>query len=170
MIVIAILIILNIFVFLITKNDPNSSLIYGMNYLFLEYKLYFQPLTSMFMHANWTHLFMNMAVLFQFGTILQKEIGVLKFLLLYLIGGVITSLVSLLFMLNFKLEHTLVGASGALSVLIGFMALRDKNLRNGLIVAMLLISFAPLLLGVPVAWYGHIIGFIVGWIAALILP
>ncbi len=169
MVVVIGLIVVNILIFLITKDSLDASVIYGMNSLFLEHKLFFQPLSSMFMHANWTHLFMNMAVLFQFGTILEREIGVFKFLALYMIGGVLTSLLSLVFMLNFGIDSTLVGASGALSVLIGFMALKDKNLRVGLVVAILLISFAPLLLGMPVAWYAHIIGFILGWIVALVI-
>jgi membrane associated rhomboid family serine protease len=63
----------------------------------------------------------------------------------------------------------LVGASGAISVLIGFLALKDIVNRKGLIIWILLISFAPLLLGLPIAWYAHIIGFLLGWILGLIL-
>ena len=169
MIVISILIILNIAVFLITKDNHSASLIYGMNTYFLENRLFWQPITSMFMHGNFTHLFMNMAVLFQFGVILQREIGTFRFIMLYMIGGVLTSLFSLAFMSFVGLDHTLVGASGALSVLIGFMALKDKNLRAGLVIAILLISFVPLLIGMPVAWYAHIIGFIIGWLVALVV-
>ena len=63
----------------------------------------------------------------------------------------------------------LVGASGAISVLLGLVALRDRFNRKGIIIWVLLISFAPLLLGLPIAWYAHIIGFIIGWLMGYIL-
>ena len=62
----------------------------------------------------------------------------------------------------------LVGASGAISVIMGWYALKDTYQRKGIIVWILLISFAPLLLGLPVAWYAHIIGFVIGWLIGLI--
>ncbi len=61
-----------------------------------------------------------------------------------------------------------IGASGAICVLIGFYAVIDKNSTKGLIVAILLMSFVPLLMGVNVAWYGHIFGFMCGYILAKI--
>jgi len=69
----------------------------------------------------------------------------------------------------FGLEHNVVGASGAISVLFGWFAKKDPHLRGGLVVAILIISFVPLLMGVPVAWYGHLIGFVLGWILGYIL-
>ena len=63
----------------------------------------------------------------------------------------------------------LIGASGAISVLLGWYALRDKYQRQGIIIWVLLISFAPLLLGLPVAWYAHLIGFAFGWLLGYVL-
>ena len=64
---------------------------------------------------------------------------------------------------------SLVGASGAISVIIGYIALKDRFNRQSLIIWILLISFAPLLLGLPVAWYSHLIGFAIGWLLGFIL-
>jgi len=36
-------------------------------------------------------------------------------------------------------------------------------------VSILIISFVPLLMGVPVAWYGHLIGFVLGWLIAFVI-
>jgi len=63
----------------------------------------------------------------------------------------------------------LVGASGAISVLLGWFALKDKVQRKGIIVWILLISLAPLLLGLPIAWYSHFIGFALGWVMGYFL-
>ncbi len=161
-----ILILLNILMFLYTQHSYEKHLIYGLNTLFTEREFYWQPFTTMFMHANWSHLFMNMAVLFQFGVLLERDLNAhLKYLIIYFVGGVITSLISYYYIAHFAPDTNLVGASGALSVLFGWFANRMPNLRGGLIVSILLISFLPLLLGINVAWYAHLIGFGLGWLA-----
>jgi len=66
----------------------------------------------------------------------------------------------------FWFKSCLVGASGAISVLFGWIAYVDRFNRKGIFVAILLISFAPLLLGINIAWYAHLIGFGVGFCIA----
>jgi len=164
------LIALNVLVFLYTQDNYALSERYGLNMLFTEKNYYWQPLTSMFMHANWTHLLMNMAVLFQFGVLLERELhATWRYLLIYFLGGLITSFLSYIYIANFEPNVNLVGASGALSVLFGWFALKDPHLRGGLIVSILLISFLPLLMGMNVAWYAHLIGFGIGWLAGYII-
>lgn len=165
-----ILIALNLLVFLLTQENYELSVRYGLNMLFVEQNYYWQPLTSIFMHASWTHLFMNMAVLFQFGMLLERELDAKgRYLLIYFVGGLITSLLSFLYISYFDPEVNLVGASGALSVLFGWFALKDPHLRGGLIVSMLLISFVPLMMGMNIAWYAHLIGFGIGWIVGFFI-
>ena len=118
----------------------------------------------MFVHGGVMHILMNMAVLYQFGNEVEKAIGKVKFISLYFIGGLLTSFGSLAYMYFTSNWSNLVGASGAISVIVGFIALRDKFNRKGLVIWILLISFAPLLLGFPIAWYSHLIGFVLGWI------
>ena len=161
-----ILILINLVVFLATKDNYELGIRYGLNMLFIQEHYYWQPLTSMFMHASWTHLLMNMAVLFQFGMLLERELNAhWRYLAIYFVGGLITSLLSYLYISNFDQSINLVGASGALSVLFGWFALKDPHLRGGLIVSILLISFVPLTMGMNIAWYAHLIGFVLGWIS-----
>lgn len=158
-----ILIAINVLVYFLT-DDPVSHVKYGLNGYFFE-GAWWQPLTSMFMHASLSHLAMNMVVLFQFGYLLEKELNAhLKYLLIYLGGGVVTGLLTVWFISAAGLGHNVVGASGAISVLFGWFACKDAHLRGGLIAAIVIISFVPLLMGVPVAWYGHLIGFVLGWV------
>lgn len=165
-----ILIAINLLVFLVTQENYELSVRYGLNMLYSEQNYYWQPFTSMFMHANWTHLLMNMAVLFQFGMLLERELDAKgRYLLIYFVGGLITSLLSYLYISYFDPEVNLVGASGALSVLFGWFALKDPHLRGGLIVSMLLISFVPLMMGMNIAWYAHLIGFGIGWLAGYVI-
>lgn len=163
-----ILIAINVFVYFLTS-DPVSHVKYGLNAYFWQ-GAWWQPLSSMFIHANLTHLAMNMVVLFQFGYLLEKELGAhVRYLIIYLGGGIVTSLLTLWFMRATGMDHNVVGASGAISVLFGWFAAKDPHLRGGLIVSILIISFVPLLMGVPIAWYAHLIGFGLGWLLAFVV-
>lgn len=164
-----IIILITIFGYFIQTSLQNGSILMGLNYYFLVYEFYWQPLTTIFAHGGVFHIAMNMFILFQFGNLLEQYIGVKRFLFLYLVGGVLTSLGSFAFMVSFDLNHNLVGASGAISLLLGYIALKDPYQRKGMIVWILLISFAPLLIGMPVAWYAHLIGFTLGFLLALFI-
>ena len=164
-----IIILTNIIMFAIQNTLQNGDLILGLNIYFFEAELRYQLLSTMFVHGGIAHILMNMFVLFQFGNLIENTIGVPKYLLLYFIGGILTSVGSLAYMYYTGNWANLVGASGAISVLLGWFALKDTYQRSGIIVWILLISFAPLLLGMPVAWYAHLIGFALGWIMGYIL-
>ncbi|ECP6317140.1 rhomboid family intramembrane serine protease [Campylobacter jejuni] len=163
------LIFLNILCYFLISYDYYNIL--GLNILFFN-GAYWQLLSSMFLHGNLTHLILNMIVLFQFGRILETYLGALRFIFIYFVGGLLCSLLSVFYVyFDFKYfgeNINVIGASGAICVLMGFYAVLDKNSTKGLIVAILLMSFAPLLIGINVAWYGHIFGFMCGYILAKI--
>lgn len=165
--VVVFLILINVACFFFVPENLYQEL--SLNILFFT-GFYWQLLISMFLHANMTHLILNMLVLFQFGFILEKFLGSFRFMILYLLGGLLCSLLSV-FWLYFEARFlnefsSVVGASGAICVLIGFYAYLDKRATAGLVVAILLMSFVPLLMGVNVAWYAHIFGFLCGFLAA----
>lgn len=169
------LIILNGLIFILQTwffDTDLFDLYFSLNLLFFEENFLWQPLSSMFLHGNFTHLVLNMIVLFSFGRILESYMGSVKFALLYFVGGLITSLLSafyLLFAFEFWGQKIfLVGASGAICVLMGFYAFLDKTSTKGIVVAILLMSFLPLFMGINVAWYGHIFGFMSGYILAFL--
>lgn len=161
------LIIINIICYFLSIQFIDSNIFFGLNNLLFK-GFYWQPLTSMFMHGSFNHLAMNMVVLFQLGFLIEKRRGWKFFLFFYLIGGVLSALLSLIFMIIFNLDHTLVGASGSLSVLLGFLACKDKELRYGLILMIVFVSFVPEFFGMQIAWYTHFIGFGLGYLYALI--
>ena len=155
---------ITVLMYIVQINMDYGSAILGLNYLFLKEGFYHQIFSTMFTHGGIAHLGMNMFVLYQFGNMIEKHFGVKIFLFLYLIGGVLTSLGSFYFMYTIGFNHNLVGASGAITVLLGFIALMDKTQRKGIITWVLLISVAPLLIGLPIAWYAHFIGMAIGLI------
>lgn len=163
-----ILIALTVFMYVVQITIPNGVLYMGLNIYFLENSFWWQPLSTMFTHHGIGHLLMNMFVLYQFGNLIEEYKGKSQLLILYFVGGIATSLLSFLYMDVFNAYANLGGASGAISVLFGYVALVDTYQRKGILMWILIISFAPLLIGLPVAWYAHLIGFALGWLIGMI--
>src|SRR5574344_2542289 len=163
-----ILIFVTVLAYIFQINIKSGSILMGLNLYFLVGGFYWQPLSSMFSHGGIAHLGMNMFVLWQFGNMLERFMGKKRFLLLYFITGIITSLLSFLYIFYVDIHVNLVGASGAICAILGYFAFFEKSQRSGIVTWILLISVAPLLIGLPIAWYAHIIGLIVGFIYAII--
>jgi len=85
--------------------------------------VYFTLITSMFMHGGWAHLLGNMLFLWVFGDNIENRIGHLRYLIFYLVCGIIASL-SHVFLAGADSLIPSLGASGAISgVLGGYMLL-----------------------------------------------
>src|SRR5690606_27998544 len=65
---------------------------------------YWQPLTSMFMHANFFHILFNMYALWAFGSPLEMRWGQKKFLFFYFSAGLGSALIYTL--VNYYQLHT----------------------------------------------------------------
>jgi rhomboid protease GluP len=163
-----VIIFITVIMYLIQINIPNGGLIFGLNLYFLVYDFWWQPLSSMFAHGGLAHLGMNMFVLWQFGNLIERSRNAKEIIALYLISGVITSLLSFAYIYYLDNSVNLVGASGAICALLGYVAYYDKAQRSGIITWVLLISVAPLIIGLPIAWYAHFIGLAIGFLYAII--
>lgn len=163
----------NVLVFLFSFDASSDfDAFFGLNILCFSEGFWWQIITTMFMHGGFTHLALNMMVLYQFGSILERYLGSLRFALLYFIGGIACSFLSAVYVyfdtLYAERFINIVGASGAICVLMGYYAYTDKSSTKGLIVAILLMSFVPIFMGINIAWYAHIFGFICGYALAKI--
>lgn len=163
-----VIIFITVIMYLIQINTPNGGLIFGLNLYFLVYDFWWQPLSSMFAHGGLAHLGMNMFVLWQFGNLIERSRNAKEMIALYIISGVITSLLSFAYIYYLDNSVNLVGASGAICALLGYVAYYDKAQRSGIITWVLLISVAPLIIGLPIAWYAHFIGLGIGFLYAII--
>ena len=163
-----VLIFITVVMYIIQINTSQGGLLFGLNLYFLIYDFWWQPLSSMFAHGGIAHLGMNMFVLWQFGNLIERGRGKKEIILLYLISGIATSLLSFAYIFYLDNSVNLVGASGAICALLGYVAYYDKAQRSGIITWVLLISVAPLIIGLPIAWYAHFIGLGIGFLYALI--
>ncbi len=73
--------------------------------------------TSMFMHAGWAHIGGNMIYLWIFGDNVEDRLGHGRYLVFYLVGGVVASLTHLV--TNWGSDLPTVGASGAIAAVLG---------------------------------------------------
>jgi membrane associated rhomboid family serine protease len=154
----------------------------------MEMKYLWTFLTSMFMHAGFFHLLVNMHSLFFVGSITEKILGGKRYLGFYLIAGlfaglffVLTTLIPYSFFSN-DFNTYAVGASGALFALVGLLMLITPNLRvfvmfipipiklkyagPGMLVVLWLISIAG---DVPIGNMAHLGGLLVGLIYGVYL-
>lgn len=84
--------------------------------------------TSMFLHADLIgHLGGNMYFLWLFGSVVEDGIGKLRFIGLYILGGLAASLSHGIMMFTFLPQYRnvpAIGASGALAAIVGLFAVR----------------------------------------------
>lgn len=88
-----------------------------------EYGEYYRLFTSMFLHFGIQHLGSNMLLLFMVGSQLEKEMGPIKYTILYLVSGLAGNILSM--MSDIKTGDYAVsgGASGAIFGVVGGMLL-----------------------------------------------
>ena len=79
--------------------------------------------TSMFMHGSWAHLLGNMLFLWIFGNNVEDELGKIRFLLFYVVGGLAATAAQTFVTLGWGSENDAripnVGASGAIAAILG---------------------------------------------------
>ena len=86
---------------------------------------YWRLFTAMFLHIGLLHLFFNSYALYLYGPAVEKLFGKVKFLVIYIVSGLMGSLLSYLFSPN-----PAAGASGAIFGLMGSLLYFRKEKRN----------------------------------------
>ena len=92
--------------------------------------VYITLLTSMFMHGGWAHILGNMLYLWIFGDNLEDRLGHGRYLIFYLLVGLLASLAHVFasVALGDNLQIPSLGASGAIAgVLAGYLILFPQN-------------------------------------------
>ncbi|MFJ2178019.1 rhomboid family intramembrane serine protease [Streptomyces sp. NPDC101062] len=128
----------------LTRGDPRALL---------------TPFTALFVHGSWLHLLGNMLFLHVFGAMTEERMGRAAFLLFYLATGALALLVYAL--ANAASSQTLVGASGAISGVLGAFLYLFPRAR--------VTSLFPFLFFLPLrfpAWIVLIFWFVLQWLAA----
>jgi len=131
-----------------------------------------EPITYQFLHGGWMHRGINMLTLAAFGAPVERMLGVPRFVLFYLLSGIVAGLVHILVYPNSP--DPVVGASGAISGVFGAVLMLMRyvgSLTSLLPVAGIWIALnvffglfggAPGAGGESIAWVAHIAGFVFG--------
>lgn len=136
--------------------------------------------TSIFLHASFTHIIFNALTLVFLGMMLENHIGAPRFIVVFLVSGVIGNLVYAV--ANLGQFSSAVGASGAISGILGalvalyprervnfflvFIPLRDTPMW---VIALLFLALQMIFVmdsSSNVAWQAHIGGLLAGLIVA----
>jgi membrane associated rhomboid family serine protease len=136
-------------------------------------------LTYVFLHGNWVHLFANCISLFGAGTIVETDIGHLKFLIAFLTSGIVAGLFHSLF--NLTSSVPIIGASGAIFGIIAilFLLMPFKitytlmiplpSVAVGLILSIIELYSFWVPTDLTIAHDAHIVGFVFGCFYAFIV-
>lgn len=109
---------------------------------------YLPLLTNMFLHSGWGHFIGNMWTLYIFGDNVEDRMGSLRYVVFYLLCGVIASAVHVVLYPNSTVPA--IGASGAIS---GVMAAYMFMFPRSRIVFFLPIFFLPYFFELPALLY-----------------
>ncbi len=190
------IIIANIYMFWLEISASNSEAFIQQNSFVASNFHFFNPysyipiLTSLFVHGSLLHLLSNMWFLRIFGDNVEDRLGHIRYLIFYLVGGVIASLSQ--YFLDPSSVIPMVGASGAISAIAGayFVFFRKSTVKT-----LVPIIFLFTIIDIPVwlflgywffiqlfsglgsltsmtlqdggiAWFAHIGGFIFGYLFA----
>jgi rhomboid family protein len=149
-------------------------------------------LTAMFMHASWSHLLGNLLFLAIFGKNVEDAFGRLRYLTFYLAGGlaatVLQTAITLLFSPGADARIPMLGASGAISAVLGAFLALYPHARIKTLVLVFIVQipawaylggwflyqlreahdalFTASAEGSGVAFFAHIGGFVFGWFLA----
>ncbi len=136
---------------------------------------YYRLLTAMFMHFGISHLVNNMIVLFALGDNLERALGHVKYLILYLFSGIGANWISM--MIGNKDPMVVsAGASGAIFGVIGglFYAVavnkgRLEDLQTKQLAVMIVLSLYMGLTSSDVDNAAHVAGLILGILLGILL-
>ncbi len=117
------LILINLFVFGVELSlGPDHSELFIRKYGAVPSEVMFGHdlytlISAMFLHGGWMHLIGNMLFLWVFADNIEAVIGSINFILFYIIGGIVASMIHVFF--NPYSDIPMVGASGAISAVLG---------------------------------------------------
>jgi membrane associated rhomboid family serine protease len=99
----------------------------------------YTPLISIFLHGGWAHLLGNLAFLWVFGNNIEDSMGRIRFLVFYLLCGVIAAAAHVL--IDPSSPIPTVGASGAISGILGAYLILYPRVRVKMLIPIIIIPY-----------------------------
>lgn len=177
----SVLMVINIIVFVLMSLSGGSENIenlirFGANSkILVAHGEWWRLLTASFIHIGFFHILFNMYFFYSLGPIFERLFGSFNFLIIYLISGIFGNLLSFALGSPYTVS---AGAStslyGMLGLAIGLMATyrNDEIIRSfgASFISIVVINVVYSLLAPGVGVYGHLGGFIAGFLLAGIFP
>ena len=176
-------VIINVLVFLVMSfygSTENAEFMRDHGAMFvpdvIERGQVYRFFTCMFLHFGFMHLSGNMVVLMFLGDNVERAVGKVRYVLIYLLGGLFGSIGSFLYALVYNQGILSAGASGAIFALIGsllWMVIRNKGRLDDMTTLRMCVLIAYALYnGITsenVDMAAHLFGLIGGFVLAIIL-
>lgn len=177
-IVSGLLVAINVIVYLICTFTGN--LLYNMGRLDVTSVIvngeYGRVVWSMFLHSNISHIFNNMVILFFLGSMIEKEVGHIRYAILYFLSGIGGGALSLLYKaMTFDLSGSIgasgavFGLDGALLALILFSGRGMSNISPNRVILMIILSLYNGFTGENIDNAAHIGGLITGFLVGIVI-
>ena len=177
-IVSGLLVVINVIVYLICTFTGN--LLYNMGRLDVTSVIvngeYGRVVWSMFLHSNISHIFNNMVILFFLGSMIEKEVGHIRYAILYFLSGIGGGALSLLYKaMTFDLSGSIgasgavFGLDGALLALILFSGRGMSNISPNRVILMIILSLYNGFTGENIDNAAHIGGLITGFLVGIVI-
>lgn len=131
---------------------------------------------AMFLHSGVSHIFNNMLILFFLGAMIEKEVGHVRYAILYFLSGIGGNGLSLLAKAMTNDLSGSIGASGAVfgldGVLLAMVLFSDRRMENVTptrVILMIIYSLYSGFTGQNIDNAAHIGGLLTGFIAGMIM-
>lgn len=125
--------------------------LFTLSYQRLHQGFIWQPVTHIFLHGTWMHLIFNMLALGSIGPWVERLVGRLHFLAIFLLGGIAGGLAEITFS-----HGSVLGASGGICALVLALVAYQPKARLWL----LLFFVIPIRMRASTLGWGMILGFL----------
>lgn len=168
----------NVVIFLLCQLPGNMLYDRGClsAYEIIAHGEYARIIWSMFLHADINHLFSNMIILLFMGAMIEKEIGHIPYVVIYLASGIGGNLLSLAdkvinndWAVSLGASGAIFGLDGLLLALVLFSRRKMNNVTPARVVLMICLSLYSGFTGGNVDNLAHIGGLLVGFMLGMIL-
>lgn len=167
-------IVIQLLVFVIDSLVPDLRIVAlgGSFHLALAQGEWYRLLTANFIHLGLGHLLFNSFALIIFGPAMERMVGHFKFAAFYIVAGVLANLLT--FFTVSELFYLQAGASGAILAILGFYVyigrfrptlIYSQDAR--LVYIFVAVSAVFTLIGANVSLWGHVYGFLAGFLLAI---
>jgi rhomboid protease GluP len=128
--------------------------------------------SSIFIHTNIIHLAFNMLALVYLGGYAERSVGIPRYVLIYIFAGIAGALfygVIATFVLGNNSHIILIGASGAISGILGIAAAAGNTRAYYWLLIQIVFAIVGSFTAIQIAFTAHIGGFIAGVLLTKVL-